>query len=133
MAIATAWYNSEETIILVRYYPNWTWDEFRTAVRRNQAMIRTKSYPVHIICDMRGTHLPGSAFINLRDLIKYTTSYPGQHVVIVDNPSIQLIYNSFARAYASLAPKQYIFVSTLDQALQVIAGSDTGRVAPSAG
>jgi hypothetical protein len=131
MAIATTWYNTEETIILVRHEPGWTWDEFRAAVRRNQTMIRTKSYPVHIICDMRGTQLPGGAFLNLRDLIKYTTSYPGQHVVVVDNPSIQLIYNSFARAYASLAPKQYIFVATLEHALHVL-GLESAKASPSA-
>lgn len=59
-----SWFDEQETTILVKLIGNWSWGDFEAACNRGLALLTSKSYMVHTICDLtEGSNPPDNGVL----------------------------------------------------------------------
>ncbi len=84
MPITGCWDDEGQTIYLITFSGNWTWNEFDQAIQDCYATIAVLPYPVDIIADTRTTELPsgGGAITHANALLRARPANYGIAVVI---------------------------------------------------
>jgi hypothetical protein len=112
MAIAVAWYDIGQTILLYRFSPEWTWEEFFEIKQQADAMLDTIDHPAALIFDLtRSEILPTDALSNARRIIR--SRHPiGTPVFLVTQDKFLLhLYRVIRRVHGASVRDFYVMAS----------------------
>jgi hypothetical protein len=114
------WYDEEETIILYEPVDPWTWEEFVDAIRRGQAMQRTKDHIVDIIYQLHEPiRMPSSsALSHFRDVYATDPENSGINTVIGASSFVESLVGITTSVMGGKG--RFRFVSNMEEALAEI-------------
>lgn len=122
MAIEVTWYNSEKTIILEKYPPKWTWDDFYALREIVPSMMNEVSHSVYIIADF-GNNLDvpsGNAMLHARNVISAFPENWALLIMISRSPLINSFVNMFNRIFPVHWARKIRLVKSYEEAEKLI-------------
>lgn len=121
MKIDIDWHDIEKTILVQRYNPGWTWDEFDEYNQITQNMIREQNNRVDVIANFTAnTAIPfGHAMNHARSNMATIPDNMRYMVIVSPNAFIRTLVTMFNSLRRS--DEKFVHcVSTMEQALQWI-------------
>ena len=122
MPIFADWFDADQTIILLRYEGNWTWNEFyETATDVVHPLLKSTSGTVYLIADFTRTiTMPMNGIMHARNVFK--TMPPNWHNMVIVTPSkfIQILVDMFTKLNYQGMGEKISRADTLDEALKLI-------------
>jgi hypothetical protein len=120
MHIQFAWLDEAKTILIQRFEPGWTWEEFFAANDESRAMALSVPYRVDAIVDFQGTYTPrgGSAMTNGRVVMRRRAPNMGV-IVTINNAFMTALLNTFKVLDKELGSVMR-GATSVEQAVQVI-------------
>ena len=105
MAITVSWYNPSQTIILWQFGTTWTWDEFYSNLEHSNRMLGQVIHQVAVIVDMREVEtFPRGIMRHTINAVMARPANSGMTVMLVENPALRVLYNSFVQMIPGLFP-----------------------------
>lgn len=120
MPISINWDNPQKTIIRNEFEGSWTWNEFVEAMDQVGKLMQTVSHPVDILGNMRPGNMPktGNAIaVGRSAMLHWPANF--QRLVLVTNPLLEVLGNTFKKMDSVLGPKM-ILVRSLEAAYEVL-------------
>src|SRR3954447_2694313 len=96
MPASCNWMDDAQTIILVKYEHNWTWDEFFDVADKGRALANSVPHRVDYILDMRSGIQPrsGSTMTNSKTVMAKRAPNSGVFVTLT-TPFVKVMLNVF--------------------------------------
>ncbi len=120
MTIHTLWQDDAQSTILMKFAPDWSWEDLQTAVSSTDSMIGSVVHRVDLIIDLsEGLKIPGDVREMVGSLLNNGAARPNEGVKIVvgANRLLRMIYGGVRRFYASqLGDRELLFANDLDHA-----------------
>jgi hypothetical protein len=127
------WHDQKsKTILVFNMTGRWTWDEALQAAQIRGVLLGTVNHTVHTLYlfDHSANWIPqGSAFSNLRSLMRVVYPNEGLTVFVGRNLLIEMFIRAVSNVYQMASPlDRYRFVCTEGDALSTIKAHRTGMV-----
>lgn len=120
MGILVSWDNEANTVIRADYAGHWTWEEFSEGINEAAEMIRSVSYRVDLIENMKPGTLPvsGSVVNYARNAMR---TFPDnlRLLVVVTNPFVRAMGTVFLNLNSEYR-KKIAMVDSIDLAYQML-------------
>ncbi len=125
MAIVTRWDDKKQSIVLLEFESEWTWEELETAVLKADSMICSVEHFVDLIIDLEGASIPKDIFSAAKTLLESGDARPneGARVVVGANGALKTIYQTIHKTFNSaLDGREILFAASLADARAIIRG-----------
>jgi hypothetical protein len=121
MPIQISWDSDEKNIVVAEYSGRWQWEEFFAASQQTNTMMRSVSYRVDFIANMKNGYIPpkGALFTFAKNAFSILPANWGIVVIIV-NPFVGQLALVFKKFDKNLGEKLYTATS-MEQAREIIA------------
>lgn len=127
MTTIVEWLNVEKNILMLTRNEPWTWNQFRECGQQAADLLESVDHPVYLIDNLQGnSFMPPTGFVeNLKWVVANVHCHRNiQAVITVASRAIQPLFIPAIKQYG--APnREYLFVETLDQALNLIRERNT--------
>ena len=129
MAIDLFWDNDEQTVFLVEFNSNWTWDDLNAVLKTTSRISKEHGQVMGAILDLRkGLSLPGGSIFNrdglnqFKELLKMSNGGQenGPVVIVGMSGMIQTIFDTVTKMDQKAAQRVH-FASTMSEARDVMA------------
>ena len=125
MSVNLVWDDSQRTTLRFDYEGEWTWNEWYAAMDEAETLIHELGDTVYFINNLGdSTYLPKNAMTNFKQNAIHFHSLVRATVMVSENLFIKVMYNTFKR-FAGAWAEQYYFVTSLEEARQMIAEHST--------
>lgn len=116
MTVHVNWDDPNCTVIRLDFIQRWSWDDFQYMLREAHEMIRSMSYPVHLIINtLESAGFPkGSPFPHLNSMLNQHPTDTGLIIIVTRKTFFKMVIATAVRFYGN---REHVrIVSTLDEA-----------------
>lgn len=121
VGISVRWDNDEQTIILVTFDAEWTWNDVHDVNTRATVLYESVDYVVDILADVRSTHLVTTGILSYaRNLLSMPWHpHAGKVVVVGASRSVRTLFEA-AALVAKKSLERITFAQSMDEAREII-------------
>lgn len=123
------WHDTEQSILILQFHSKWEWRDVREAAKRVnltvEQQIESTGQPIYVIgaASANGTILPPdtNSLPHILDLIKIDPSREELSFFVIGNHVLRNLIKIAMNIYDKIvADKQYVFVYSVEEALDII-------------
>jgi hypothetical protein len=122
MSIHVSWKDEEQTILLVQFVDEWTWEDYKLAFEDARLMVKDIDHHFVQLLDMRQSKVISSGAASQHILRARRSSFSehvGITVIVGAETRIKVILDVFEKISGRAYPKRYL-VESLDEAMSAI-------------
>lgn len=121
MALKIEWGDESHRYIYTKFYPSWSWQDFRANRPLYEEMVTSVRHRVDYVADLSDiASLPTNMIANSARVFDMRLENEGYAILVGAGQIIQLTYNMI-EAILPIVKNYVIFVDCMDDALEIIA------------
>ena len=120
MNIKVQWDNSEKTILLHTYSPDWEWQDVHAAQAESRKLLDGVFHKVHLISDMqKSPRIPGNYLEHMQLLVQNIHPNTGLSVTVTSNALVKDLFYIFSAMQGGV-DFEYRFARSVDEARTIL-------------